>query len=444
MCPWPHFLGAQVIEELDLGKKTRKIIKKINRLKTCSITIPDSFQTSPSLKSAELIAWLAMKQLVQDEHKYLLESLYVAILRDLYEAIPERKPKKPEKKADWVSHLKFVLLAIAGTIFFGCEGFDGIMSILSMTSLPTAAIFAIGLSFSFFSVFVFYACDLVEISKNLDVDLSSASKIVDIYLQEIEVIKDLRKALDAGFSKKSREELASDLVLLDMLQAKYAGLDEARQSLKKALDNPWLTFFRHFTAAIAGVLFFSGGFFAGQTVAMAIAGLFLATVTPTFWPVLLASLIVGIAALSMYWFVERPVFENAMGRWVGLDKENIEKLCDDEEVDKEQCKLAALKEKMQIRYAELTRIQELEDQFGGLKSGFEPDKPLEIPSCDVENANSFEEEAPFVSDIVNASAGETKSYMSRARSCNSFFKPAESRDRFAGGLDAGIIYSASI
>ena len=433
-----------MIEELSLGKKTRKIIKKLNKLKNCSIIIPDSFETSSPLKSAELIAWLATKQLVQDEHKYLLESLYVAILRDLYEAIPERKPRKEEKKADWVSHLKFVLLAIAGTIFFGCEGFDGIMSILSMTSLPTAAIFAIGLAFSLFSVLVFYACDLVEISKNLDVDLSSASKIVDIYLQEIEIIKDLRKALDACFSKKSREELASDLVLLEMLQTKYTGLDEARQALKKALDSPWLTFFRHLTASIAGVLFFSGGFFAGQTVAMAIAGLFLATVTPTFWPVVLASLVVGIAALSMYWFVERPVFENAMGRWVGLDKENIEQLCDDDEVAKEQHKLMVLKEKLQIRYAALTRIHELEGQFGGLKFGFELDEPLEIPSHEVENADSFEEEAPLILDIENVPAGEAKSYLKRARSCNSFFKPAEGRDRFVGDLDAGIKYSGSI
>lgn len=424
-----------MIEEISLGKKTRKIIRKLKKL-NCSVVIPDSFETSSSIKSVEIIEWLATKQSVEDEHKYLLETLYVAMLLDLYEMIPERKPRKPEKNADWLSYLKFVLLAIAGTIFFGCEGFDGIMSMLSITSLPTIAIFAIGLAFSVFSVAVFYACDLVEISRNLGVDLSSAPKMVDIYLHEIEVIKDLRKALDAGYSKKSREELASDLALLEMLEKRYAGLDEARQALKKALDSPLLSFFRYLTSSIAGVLFFSSGFFAGQTVAMAIASLFLAAVTPTFWPVLVASFVVGIAALSMYWFVERPAFENAIGRWVGLDKDNIEKLCDDDEVAKEQCKLAALKEKMQIRYAELTRIHELEGQTS-LKWGFQPDDSLEMPSF---NVDSFEEEVPLIIDIEEVPATAFKTY----QLYNRFFKPAESCDWLVEDLYLGIKYSGSI
>lgn len=408
-----------MLEEISLSKKTIRLIGKVTSLNNCPIIIPDSFINASNLNSVELFAWLATQQLVNEKYKYLLESLYVSMLMDLHESIPEKKTKKAEEKSGWTDKLKFVLLAIAGTIFFGCEGFDGIMSILSITSLPTFVIFAIGLAFSLCSIAVFYACDLVEISKNLGVDLSSAPKMVTIYLQEIEVIQDLRKAINAGYSRHNRKDLVMDLILVEMLQKKYVDLDGARQALKKALDSPLLSFFKYMTAGIASIIFFSGGFFAGQTVAMAFAGLFLAVVTPTFWPVLVASFIVGIAALSMYWFVERPAFEMVMGRWIGLDAENIDKLCDEDKVKMEECKLLALKEKLHIRYADLNRIHELEEQFADSISGSENDYSLESSSFDDTDTQA---EMPFNFEIEN-STGEEKPRLKRALSFNSFFKP---------------------
>ena len=78
-----------------------------------------------------------------------------------------------------------------------------------------------------------------------------------------------------------------------------------------------------------GLVFFSGGFFTGQSLALALLGLFCASISASFWPILLVSIAVGLAALSVYWFVERPELEKLVGRWFGRDPEKIELLQDD-------------------------------------------------------------------------------------------------------------------
>lgn len=55
----------------------------------------------------------------------------------------------------------------------------------------------------------------------------------------------------------------------------------------------------------------------------------------TAWPIVVAGVAVGLAALSVYWFVERPGIENLISRWRGLDKKKIDKLCKAETVKKE-------------------------------------------------------------------------------------------------------------
>lgn len=420
-----------MLEEIKLGKKTIKLIAKLQKLENCAITIPELQTTNSgsSMNAAEAIAWLRpsskflsksdpQDQQVPQDQKYLLESLNLSILTDLYTSIrndttkksaeDEEKAKKDKEdkgKPDWFSTLKFILLAIAGTIVFGCEGFDGIMAILNITSLPTLAIFVVGLVFSLFSVAVFYACDLVDISKNLGVNLSSAPKMVDVYLQETGIIKDWRKEINAGYFEKNRDGLAADIALLEMLQARYAALDTARDALKKAPDSPALLFFRYLAASAAGVLLFCGGFFAGQTVSIAVAGLFMAVVTPTFWPVLVASFVVGLAALSVYWFVQRPAFEHTMGRWVGLDKDSIETLCNPDKVDKEKGKLNVLLNNLRSRSNALTEIGELKAERARLQIN----DGLEI------------EHAPI---------GDIPPYRKRTQSYSSFFKPACSHHRF--------------
>jgi hypothetical protein len=400
--------------QIVLSEKTKKIIIQLSRLDNSSISFPECFKDAVSLEKEVLISWLSIKQQVKDKHRFFLESLYSSLLTDLYDSLPAKKMIKVKKKAGWYNTLIFILLAIAGTIFLGCEGFDGIASIFNITSLPTGAIFTVAFAFSILSIVMFYAIDLVEISRNLGINFKSSSKIIDTYLQEIEMIKALRKELTASFSKHNREELADDLALVEMLTIRYLALKEARQALKKSLGNPLLNLCKLITAIVVGVIFFSGGFFAGQTVAIAVAGLFLASVTPTFWPVIVASLVVGLAALCVYWFTQRPGVENIIGKCVGLDNDKIDTLCDDDAIKKEQNKLATLKEMLEVRLADLNKIFDYENAAGDFKTKKTSKNKAPKPSA-------FGDESE---KTASENANEQKPHLTRSLSFNSFFKAA--------------------
>lgn len=195
---------------------------------------------------------------------------------------------------------------------------------MGVFNLPTVGIFVAGTVFSVLSILVFYAFDLVEISHNLGVNLKSAPKMVDLYTKELESIKALRIKINSQWHKaKTPEELEEYLKLVEALKARRQEILDDVAKLEKALDRPALKMAKFVTAAITGVIFFSGGFFAGQTVALAIAGLFVSSISATFWPIILVSVAVGFAALAVYWFVERPGIENLIGRMIGLDKEKL-------------------------------------------------------------------------------------------------------------------------
>ena len=403
-----------MVEQIQLSQKTKKIIIQLDKLKQSSILLPDSFKNAVFLEKEVVINWLSIKQQVDVKHRFLLESLYSSMITDLYDSLPAKKLKKAQKKAGWLDTIKFILLAIAATISLGCDGFDGIASIFSLTSLPPIAIFTVGFAFSLLAIMMFYAIDLVEISRNLGINFKSSSKIIDTYLQEIAMIKALRKEISATFSKHDREELKSDLALVEMLTIRYLALKEARQALKKALGSPLLNLCKLITAVFVGFIFFSGGFFAGQTVAMAVAGLFLAAVAPTFWPVIVASLVVGLAALCVYWFTQRPGVENIIGRWVGLDNDKIDTLCDQEVIQKEQNKLAALKEMLEIRLADLNKIFEYENTASDFEakqqSKNNAPEPAKEEGKETSPDNAHKQNPP----------------LTRSFSLNSFFKPATS------------------
>ncbi|MDP1603622.1 MAG: hypothetical protein Q8M03_10195 [Legionella sp.] len=340
-----------MVSQIPLSEKTREIIQRIER-QSPSIIIPDVLKNTSHVDNVLLVKWLRKKHQTDKKDNFLLELLSVSMLNDLSQALSANKPLESKKRAGWLARTKFVLLTIAGIIYCACEGFDGITAILSITTLPPMFVFFGGLIFSVLSIVVFLAFDLVEISKNLGVNIKNTSKVVDVYLQEIELIKRLRKNIDNNYSHEDIETLNSDIKLIKMLIERYESLDEARQSLKKAHERPYLKIAKLLTAGISGILFFSAGYFAGQTVALAVASLFLASVSPAFWPIIMVSIGVGLIALSVYWFVQRPGIENLISRWAGLDKDKIDKLCDDEEAQKEQGKLLRLKDKVE-RCAEL-------------------------------------------------------------------------------------------
>ncbi|WP_419419612.1 hypothetical protein ACNVED_14090 [Legionella sp. D16C41] len=274
------------------------------------------------------------------------------------------KKEDGARKAPWTAKAKFILLAIAGAIFFGCQGFDDISTLLTATSLPTMIAFAVGLACSVISIALFYAFDLWEVSKNLGVNFKSAPKLIDNYLKKVQYIKNISGNLRNNILyKKKLNEIESDIALIKLLIQMYNDLDIERKALRISLERPALKVGKIVVASITGIFFFSGGFCAGQTVASAIAGLVTTAVTGTFWPILIASVFVGLMALAVYWFVERPGIENLIGSWFGLDREKIDELCDPELVKKDKAKLKYLEEMFIARKQEISELQATQQAF---------------------------------------------------------------------------------
>lgn len=416
----PLHEAVTMIHYIPLSETSKKIIEQLpGSFLTASFAVNESFE----IEKMALIHWLNKTVEVTDAtQRFLLQSLHIALLKDLNNALLSKKAVKHKSKANWHARLQYLLLAVAGAIYFGCEGFDGITAILSILSLKAAIfVFICGAIFSLLSIGVFYVFDLAEISKNLGVKIKNTPKIVDLYLREIEMIKAIRKTINANFSKKTEERLGEDLVVLAMLKERYIALDSARHSLKQSLEHPGLEVTKKIMAAITGVIFFSGGFFAGQTVAMAFALLFVASVAPTFWPVLLASVVVGMAALSVYWFVERPRFENLIGRWVGLDKEKINELCDEDAVEKELSKLNALSEKITSRQNTLNELANCKQKIFDLEYQFLSQQANvlapEVPEFKAKGSSFVNNGAADLQHVHQAEPSLTRSVSS-----NSFFK----------------------
>ena len=317
-------------------------------------------QENHRIGRADLVVWLNKPMESSKKSRFLLESLCASLLQDLHDSFLDTDPDhdKLEKKP---AGLLFFLLAAAGTLLAICEGFDGIASILSLfTAVPTLAVFIAGIVFSALSVVVFYGFDLIEISKNLGVSLGRSRELLDVFLEQTAYINNLRKEIDDCYPEISdlaeRQELRE---MVNMLVSRSNALDEARKKYAMELNNPYLKAAKLVTASVAGVLFFGGGFFAGESLALAIAGLFVVPALVPLWLVFVASTTVGLSAFSIYWCVERPGLENLVGRWMALDKDKIDAFAGDDVVTKQKQDLHILEKKV-------ARVDQLYKKASGL------------------------------------------------------------------------------
>jgi multisubunit Na+/H+ antiporter MnhC subunit len=294
---------------------------------------------------------------IKQEIEFVLASLRAELLRDLLDSMggDNTSDKIGEENTSGVATLRFIFLALAGTLLAGCEGFDSITTMLVVLSLPSFLILVTGLGFSILSIIVFYSYDLIQVAKNLGVTLRDAPKLLDIYLQQMNAIKSLRKKIDHyKLAKLSTEELLQLQQTLIMLQVRFQSLTEASVQFDKALNSKEMRLAKALISGAAGLLFFGSGFFAGQSVAMFVAAFFTSTVLPTFWPVILFSIIVGVAAFALYLHLEQEGLTKLVSRWFGLDEDKIEQLCDQSKLDKECIKLELLREKI-ISTTQLTK-----------------------------------------------------------------------------------------
>ncbi|WP_133129935.1 hypothetical protein [Legionella yabuuchiae] len=328
-----------------------------------------------AVERSELIAWLKQKHPCDKSTRFLFESFNASLLQDLRQSL-QNETLTPQPKQPWYRKAIFFALAAAGTLLAICEGFDGVASLLGLLpGVSPLVLIGAGIVFSVLSVAVFYGFDLAGISDNLGVKFKQTPKLLDVFLEQTLEIKRLRKYIDQHFHKvKTIKELDEMREMIGMLRLRFEALKDAREEYKRSLNNPVINATKSFVGAITGVLFFSGGFFTGQSLGIAIAGLIGSSVGVTFPPILLVSVLAGLAAFSLYWYLERPGVENLVSGWFGLNKEKIETFSDESEVDKQLEKLDLLEEKLslQTNYQQDNVKNELETESQWIPS-FEQD-----------------------------------------------------------------------
>ncbi|KTC64580.1 coiled-coil protein (plasmid) [Legionella adelaidensis] len=327
-----------------------------------------------SMSRTTLIDWLKEDIALEEselKHYFLIECLRAALLEDVFYSFLTEKEKEARKKKSpsLTTRLLFGFLTLAGTILAICNGFDGVVSVLTTVAMiPASMILAAGAVFSLLSVIVFYGFDFIALSNNLGIQISQSPRLIDVLLEQTKQIKNLRKEIDSKLSCKDEKILLELLSIVSMLKFRFDALESSREHYKNRLQNPYLNIAKLVTALIAGILFFAGGFFSGQSLALVFAGLFSASVTAAMFPVVLTSIITGVGAFSLYWFVERPGLENLLGRWFGLDKDKIDELASEEVVEKQTNYLNLLQKKLESRLEDCREIKHLKQRETSTKN----------------------------------------------------------------------------
>lgn len=328
--------------DVTLSPRTLVLIDQYYELDS-SKSLVISVRAHNAADQKEIIDWLNIEkrhtdldEKIKRKIEFVLASLHASLLHDLLTSMSHGAPSTEAQPVSRWAKLKFFLLAAAGTLFAVCEGFDSITTMLGIFSLPAFATLLAGLVFSVFSVMVFYGFNLVQISKNLGVTLTDTPKLLDVYHTELQEIKALRMKI----SKMKHTQLSSnELQALNdqvvMLGNRVTALSNSSKQFDLALNSKKMKAAKAAFVGLAGILFFGGGFFAGQSVAVFLLGMVVAGAGATFWPVTLFSIVVGLAAFSLYWYVERIGLEQLISGWFGLDEEKIQALCANEHVKEE-------------------------------------------------------------------------------------------------------------
>lgn len=392
---------------ITISKHSKQLINELAPVINDSTLQEWNQHIDDELKRSTLLDWLSLSITNEKKSRYLLESLRVSLLQDLLDDLKkssnqlnkEKGEKKIQSRA-WYKNPHFMVLATSGTVLAICEGFDSITSILSMFSAVSMSVmFIAGVISSILSVLVFFGFGLVEISKNLGVKLSKSRHLLDICIEQVEQIVELRKCIDHHYSLVTDVRDHAQLrAMVIMLQARYNDLDDARQAYIKLLNNSYLKAAKITVAILTGLLFFGSGFFFGQSLALMVASIFVVGVSMTFWPVVLASVIVGLAAFSVYWFVERPGLTNIIGRWIGLDQDKISQFADDDMVQEHKEELSNLEEK-------ITHLEHLESKILVLS------KFNQLPKLDSQG-----EQSSLGSESLGSIARNDQSFFSHKRS----------------------------
>lgn len=372
----------------------------------------------PRLNLALLLSWLNDELILGKVKPQTLDltliSLQAELLHDLFIALDKNGVVKKDKDEilSRLSNKQFLFLTGAGILVAACQGFDGIVTMLSVFTLPSAIIIGVGLIFSLVSIAVFCGFDLVKATQIIGVKPSETYQLLDLYLQQLNLIKVIRKKIDTYcLTELSPKDLKQLELILCMLQKRFSSLVQAGQQFELALNSKGMFLAKTLISAMSAILFFGGGFFAGQSVALFISGLMVNTALAAFAPVTFFSTLVGFAALSIYWYVERPELNKLVSNWFGLNEDGVAKLSDKELIAKEEIKINTLKEKINSAIRLTNKVHQ-EEQDGGTNSFpvSSRKKTTQTTSSKIStNFHSFLKSSPIFSNMDELSSFKTNS-----------------------------------
>lgn len=311
---------------------------------------------------------LIFNRFIFTHKQFLRESLHTSLLHDLHDHfLPiEVKDSRDDEEEDTSlgGRIKLGLLAIAGTIYNICNGFDGSVSILTLfIGIPVWTVFVVGLALASVYVVLFFGLDFVYMSENLHIRLSQSRKMLDCFYNQTQLTETLIEKTKARLQSEQNKlaqlilmaenelkptEVMRWTMLLEALTLHQQELYHVRAVYLEELDKYYVRLLKWLMVGLAGLLYFNSGFFAGQVFASVVLSAFLATeVSLISWPVLLISCTVGLAALlSVFLFSDRLNIENLVGRWIGLDIDKINQLPDDRVVKPNQDYLCGAKDQL--------------------------------------------------------------------------------------------------
>lgn len=391
-----------------LSTESELLIQKLHEMDPGSLFSKQFFGEVQSRE--QVIEWLMLPEgtpIAAGAHaRFSRELLRARLLADLLgsEGIDE---VVLETDTTWFGKFKLAVLALAGTIYNICNGFDGSVSILTLfIGIPSWTVFVVGFILSLVFVVLFYNLELITMSDNLKIGLYASRQILDSFVEQAELIDLLMKqtkqrlreqnnillddllhlnvavnqenfqdnpnkyakrfraigeisatsrdltvgSIGCDVSLDNIDQASSLLATLNMLAIRQLELASVQQLYLQELEEFYIKLLKFFMVAITGLLFFNFGFFAGQSFALVVLAAFLtASITATSWPVLLISIGVGVTSLlSMYWFSERFNVENVVCRWLGLDVDKINQLPDDATIENELIERAELAKQVQL------------------------------------------------------------------------------------------------
>ena len=204
-------------------------------------------------------------------------------------------------------------LLLAGVILFACEGFDGIVAVLTLiTQYPVAMIIA-GI-----------IAAAVTVAVNLQ--YHHALTISEHLLAQWTTLNELITLIESEMTHPSPDVLLEYKDLAACLRASEAHIIQQRNIILKHHHSLLIQLTKYTVSGLIGLLVFCAGFFLGQGVGVLFAGLLSVSAAAVAWPFAIVGAVVGLAAIALYLSGQVDDIHRLVARWFGYDEVALEQL----------------------------------------------------------------------------------------------------------------------